>query len=163
MSEQTTSIISQLREAIVGSTTEVFETMLSLSPKVINGTPTKDNLTAGDVVGIIGIVGKTLKGSIMVHMNKTLASKATSIMLDTPLEELTEEYILDAAGEIANMIAGSTKAQGEHNDILFDISVPTVVTGNEYTVNFKDKETSSFILFEVDSGHLKVGFCIENG
>ena len=161
MSKENPSITERLKTAIEASTIQVFETMLSLSLQLRGAIEQEDYSYTGDIVGIIGIAGKEVRGSIAVHLDTALANQATSLLLSTPLESLSEEYVLDAVGEIANMVAGGVKAEGENNDILFDISVPTVVAGKEYTINFKDGAQPSVVPFHIDSGKLKVEFCVE--
>jgi CheY-specific phosphatase CheX len=67
------------------------------------------SLAAGHVQGRVWLSG-AWAGEIEVRMAETLAMMATSVMLMQPLETVAEADTLDAAREIANMIAGSIKS-----------------------------------------------------
>jgi chemotaxis protein CheX len=56
----------------------------------------------------VGISG-TWNGRIEVRLDKNLAYSAAAAMLMQPVQEISEADMLDAIGEIANMVAGVIK------------------------------------------------------
>jgi len=64
---------------------------------------------ARHVLGSVQL-GGVWKGLIEVRMTETLAYQATAAMMMQPLETVAEADALDAAKEIANMIAGTIKS-----------------------------------------------------
>lgn len=63
----------------------------------------------GDVVGSVALSG-AWNGSIEIIMSGGLAVTATAAMLMQPADAVTQADSLDAAKEIANMIAGTIKS-----------------------------------------------------
>jgi CheY-specific phosphatase CheX len=64
---------------------------------------------AGHILGSVNLSG-AWKGRIEVRMAKGLAYEATAAMMMQPIETVVEADALDAAREIANMIAGTIKS-----------------------------------------------------
>jgi CheY-specific phosphatase CheX len=64
---------------------------------------------AGHLLGYV-VMGGAWTGRVEVRMASSLAYEATSAMLMQPLDTVGETDALDAAKEIANMIAGTLKS-----------------------------------------------------
>ncbi|WP_336249052.1 chemotaxis protein CheX [Stomatohabitans albus] len=80
--------------------------------------------------GLIHVHGQD-EATINIKVNEELAQMIASMMFGIPAEELADDEITDALGEITNMLGGSVKAYltGDAN-----LSLPTVITG-AYRVN----------------------------
>jgi CheY-specific phosphatase CheX len=63
----------------------------------------------GHLLGFVAL-GGAWKGRIEVRMAEGLAYQATAAMMMAPVEAVAEADALDAAKEIANMIAGTIKS-----------------------------------------------------
>lgn len=127
----THSLESDMGNCIVKATTEVFRTMMNL--KVVAGEVAieKAQLRRAEVIGSIGVAG-FLTGSISVFMPKAFARRAAAamLMLDGP-EDLSDSDLVDAIGELTNMVGGSIKTALFQKTPLFDISVPSVYIGED--------------------------------
>jgi chemotaxis protein CheX len=67
-------------------------------------------LDAGDVtVGRVGVMGPW-RGCVLLACPTQLARTAASAMFDLPAEQLTDDEVADALGELTNMIAGNIKS-----------------------------------------------------
>jgi CheY-specific phosphatase CheX len=66
-------------------------------------------VSAGHILGSVNLSG-AWQGRIEVRMAKGLAYEATAAMMMQPVETVGEADALDAAREIANMIAGTIKS-----------------------------------------------------
>jgi len=79
---------------------------------------------------MIGLAGH-LTGVLSVRCSSSTAAVMASKMLGIPQEQADEER-WDAAAEVCNMIAGNFKSKlsGSGNQCM--LSVPTVITGNDY-------------------------------
>ena len=60
------------------------------------------------ISGVIGLSGKAV-GTVVINLSENVAIKAASAMLHNDLTEVNED-VLDAVGEIANMVAGAAKS-----------------------------------------------------
>src|SRR5687768_3607686 len=94
------------------SAVEVFSTMLDCELTRGKLSLTADFQPAHDVSGIIGLSGKA-SGTVVVSVDRNVAISATERMLgQRPLTIDTD--VIDAVGELTNMIAGRAKAGLEH-------------------------------------------------
>ncbi len=116
----------------VASVDNVFNTMLSCELS-------REDLFLKDgfqpehpVAGIIGLSGKA-KGVVVLSLCREVALEATAVLLQERPPEVNDE-VVDAVGELTNMIAGGAQAQLEHLEMR--ISLPTVVLGDSYTIEF---------------------------
>lgn len=80
--------------------------------------------------GLIHVHGQQ-EASINIKVNEALAQEIASMMFGIPAQELADDEITDALGEITNMLGGSVKAYLPGESTL---SLPTVITG-AYRVN----------------------------
>ena len=60
------------------------------------------------ISGVIGLSGRAV-GTVVINLSEEVALKAASVMLMTEMTSLNDD-VLDAVGELANMIAGQAKS-----------------------------------------------------
>ena len=77
--------------------------------------------------------------------------EAAGTMLLTDMTEINSD-VIDAVGELTNMVAGGAKAQLEHLNL--SISLPNVITGLGHEVRFPSNVTPIVIPFDSDWGPL---------
>lgn len=136
--------------------TNTFSTMLQTDAR-------RGELELGDakvrmypISGLIGLSGKA-SGMVVINLSTEVALKAASAML---MEEITEvnDDVLDAVGELANVIAGQAKTDLEQYDL--SVSLPNVVTGEGHAIRFPSVSPPLAVPFDTDFGplRLEVGF-----
>jgi chemotaxis protein CheX len=105
---------------------EVFEMMVGgeLQPGTPNGSSTPD------VTAMVGLAGQ-LCGLVAIQCSASCAGKITSAMLGTEVDSV-DDGVLDAMGEICNMVAGNFKAKISGLADGCVLSVPTVIRGSDY-------------------------------
>jgi chemotaxis protein CheX len=125
------SIDTDMGNCIVKSTTDVFRTMMELKAVPGEIKVEKAQSRRAEVIGSLGVAG-FLSGSISVFLTRGLAklTAAKMLMLDES-EELADEELTDAIGELTNMIGGNIKTELFKKTPLFDISVPSVYIGDD--------------------------------
>lgn len=85
------------------------------------------------VVIIIGLIGD-IKGNIIYGMTEESAKKiASTMMMGMPVEEL-DELAQSALSELSNMLTANAATNFSEQNIVMDISTPTLVYG-EFTTN----------------------------
>ena len=106
---------------------EVFEIMLGC--KV---TPAKDSgvVVKGEFTAMIGLAG-ALCGILTIRCDAETARQIARSMLGDTAE--SEDQVSDALGEVCNMVAGNFKNKLAGTDERCMLSVPSVVSGGEYT------------------------------
>ena len=110
------------------STREVFELMLGCQLKPLEATPDEGL----DITSMVGLAGN-LCGILSVRSSKESAALMACKMLGTETNKDSQE-VRDAFGEICNMVAGNFKNKISGMSDSCMLSVPTVVTGNDYTL-----------------------------
>ena len=115
-----------------------------------------------DVSAVIGLSG-AVKGAVIISLKKDLAVKLTELLVETPKTEIDAD-VVDAIGEIVNIIAGNVKPKIPNGDRIV-ISIPTVIKGKEHSVAWPGKQARILCIpFKVfnDVFHLVVAIEIEN-
>jgi len=150
-----TARLEELAELIRKATCDVFETMLDLelsgrSPYV-NQTP----IGQSEVLAFLGFGGDR-QGFVAIHCTRERAQDFTARLLGTERDEVEDEdSILDATGELINMIGGNVKTEFSSQGTI-QISLPTVVMTPKSQVRVKTVESA---VLEFDSA---LGdFCVE--
>ena len=140
----------------ISAVTKTFEMMVNL--KLTRSAPTlkNDRNTLYPVSGIIGFSGKIV-GTVILTMSEPVALKAASVMLMDELKTVDDD-VLDAIGELTNMIAGNAKAQLEEYNL--SLSLPNAIFGAGTEVRFPEKSQPITIPFNSEFGPLavEVGF-----
>jgi chemotaxis protein CheX len=110
------------------ATREVFHMMLASELKTL-ASATEPTL---DVTSMVGLAG-SLCGMLSIRCTQTLAALIASKMLGTDPKTIGPE-IADACGEVCNMVAGNfkNKISGLSDGCM--LSVPTVLTGSDYSL-----------------------------
>ena len=128
-----------------------FQTMLGCQVERGVLARKEGDLPLHDYSGVIGLSGRTV-GTVVVSLSKNVAVQATSVMLMTPADDVSETEIVDAVGELANLVAGAAKARLEGYDL--SVSLPSVITGKAHTVCFPSNITPICVPFETGWGPL---------
>lgn len=132
----------------LSATYDVFRTMLSCELTRGPLGLKRGNSLEFEVNGLIGISGKC-QGMVVVGLSGETAIQAAEKMLHERVSELNSD-VLDAVGEIANMIAGSAKAKLE--EFKLSIGLPTVIRGKNHIIAFPAKSTPLELPFDSPIG-----------
>lgn len=134
----------------ISSLKKTFQTMLGCEARR-GALALKGNHRAAHLVsGVIGLTGKAV-GTVVVSFSEELALKAASTMLMAEATEINDE-VLDAVGELTNMVAGAAKSELEQYEMKS--SLPSVITGRDHEIHFPSNVTPIEIPFETDWGPL---------
>jgi len=123
---------------------EVFDIMLGSKLEE----PGADDVSTLEFTAMVGLAGQ-LRGVLSLRCSSKSAASMASKMLGVEVGH-GDEQMWDAVGEIANMIAGNfkNKLTGMGDGCM--LSVPTVITGSDYSCRSL-----------TDSGTLEVRFLFE--
>ena len=110
------------------------------------------------ISGVIGLSGKAV-GTVVINLSEEVALKAASAMLMTEMTSLDDD-VLDAVGELANMIAGQAKAELEEYQL--SVSLPNVITGENHEIRFPSDIRTISVPFDTDFGPLRLEVGLES-
>lgn len=122
----------QIVQAVQGATSEVFTTMLGLEvePTEVHTDPSCPAVAEG-VMSFVGIAGPWV-GNGIISCSASFACRISELFLMTEAPAVNEE-VLDAVGELANMVVGNFKTAAESVVGQLGLSVPTVIYGRNFT------------------------------
>lgn len=106
---------------------EVFEIMVGCRVKPAGQFGPRPN---GEFTAMVGLAG-SLRGVLTVRCDAGTARQIAKSMLGDTAD--SEQQVADALGEICNMITGNFKNKLAGTDERCLLSVPTVISGGEYT------------------------------
>jgi chemotaxis protein CheX len=140
----------------VNSTTKAFHTMLSCDLTRGSIYLHDGDRPIHEVSGMIGLSG-VAQGMVVLSMTTEVALKVASTMLMMDVSEVNAD-VIDAVGELTNVVAGSAKADLEK--LKLSIGLPNVVVGRDYQVCFPTNAKPIVIPFESQWGPvtITVGF-----
>jgi len=140
---------------VIHATKEVFNTMVMM--EVADSYPLQEPVTHFhcSVTSMVGLAG-TYTGILSVHCPQTLAMKITANMLGMDVTEMNED-VSDALGEIANMLGGYVKQVLSKGGLDINLSIPTVISGEEYTLNAMADSDCVIIPFIYEGERFLVG------
>ncbi len=132
VSESAGMLEQDLTGYVIHATKEVFSTMVMM--ELEDSYPLLEPVTHFhcSVTSMIGLAG-TYTGILSVHCPQTFARRITSNMLGMEVPEMGED-VNDALGEIANMLGGYVKQILSKGGLDINLSIPTVIAGEEYTI-----------------------------
>ncbi len=137
---------SELGALVRSATCDVFSTMLSLPLEASAPFANPKPLSESDVTALIGIAGDR-QGFVAIHCTHAQAREFTARLLGMERDEVTDtDSILDAMGELVNMVAGNVKS-GYAPCGLLAISLPTVVMTPKSVVRVKAGSASTVVEF----------------
>lgn len=134
------------------SVMSVFETMMGVRLSRMAIYVKTGAQPAHDVSGIIGLSGKAV-GTVVLSLSREAAMRATEVLLGDRPREINSD-VVDAVGELTNMIAGGAKAQLEQ--YAMSVSLPTVITGKCHAIEFPTRVTPICIPFDCELGEVTV-------
>ncbi len=153
--------VSNLDEIIVDSVHEVFETLIFILPEEQSVQETEQTEFQGEVIASIQISGG-INGIVTTVCSRNIAAQLTRNMLG--IEETPEDKaeIADCAGEIVNMITGNIKTRCIESGVTFDLSIPTVVFGNDLVLSLQEEVHGIRVPFLVDGEEMYVAFLFKD-
>lgn len=141
----------------INSAVTVFRTMVNC--ELERGKPYLKGMAQPEfeISGVIGLSGKAT-GTVVLSLGRDVAIAVTERLLGEAPEQLNAD-VVDAVGELTNMVAGNAKMRLEQLEM--SLSLPNVIMGKNHTVEFPRGVTPIGIPFESPIGPicLDVGLC----
>ena len=135
----------------IESAKELFSTMLEVELKRGNVGVAKDGITSGNLTALIGLSGPargTVALSFPVPTALAMVGKLTGSRTRT-----VDDTVSDAVAELVNIVAGGAKAKFSNDGgPPIDLSLPTIVRGNSYTVDYPSQTVWLDVPFTSDLG-----------
>lgn len=128
----------------------VFRTMLSIEINLGKPQLKNNRQTSGDVTGIMGLVGDK-KGTIAISLKDAGAIFIFKTLLGGECSSITPD-VVDAIGELTNIISGQARKEFEKEGINLKAAIPMVVVGKDVEMNFITKIPIISLPFKFSTG-----------
>lgn len=144
------------------SITAVFSTLAStnLTSSPLK-TKNKNEFVYGkSIAGVMNLVSNCAQASVVIIFpEQTILNLANKIMPETV--ERVDAVVIDLVGEITNIVSGGVKRTLENEGYLFDLSLPTIIMGNEYLVAYLPDAPIIAASFATPYGELTLETCFK--
>mgnify|MGYP000955129815 CR=1 FL=1 len=128
----------------------VFKTMLGIDTSLGKPIIKTERTTSGDVTGIMGLVGDK-KGTICISFRDQGAIFVFKTLLGGECDSINPE-VVDAIGELTNIISGQARKEFEKAGINLKAAIPMVVVGKNVEMNFITKIPIISLPFQFSKG-----------
>jgi len=129
VNEPVTKIDEHWKGLLECAAVEVFSMMAGLELETFAEPPTD---VRGDQTAMVGLAG-ALCGMITVRCSSKVATKLAAALVGGDASA-NPSMMSDAMGELANMVAGNFKSKVTNLADRCMLSVPTVISGEDYTL-----------------------------
>jgi chemotaxis protein CheX len=148
-----------IAKIVRANTENVFSTMLGLPVQARPATREPISLgPAGGVIALVGFAGQW-SGSGTIRCSAELACAISGKLLMTDFDQVNEE-VLDAMGEIANMIVGNFKDDAADKLGPLGLSTPTVIYGTNFQTRNWNGQSWIAVPFDCESELYEVKICL---
>jgi len=117
----------------------------------------KDAANEWDISGVIGLSGEA-RGAVVIGLKSNLAIRLTE-MLTGSKHKAIDDDVVDAIGEIVNIISGNAK-KGLEEAFRLVISLPTIIEGPGHQIKWPQEQARiiciPFTIFESETFTLSV-------
>ena len=138
------------------ATKNVIETMAQTPVNAQKPALKEGKTSYGEVTGIIGMTSEEITGSMIVSFTeKCILSIVANMLMEDPKAKIDAE-VVDAVGELTNMICGGAKAQLAKIDHKFDLATPTMVVGKGVEISYYSEAPTIVIPFDTAAGSFVV-------
>ncbi len=143
----------------INATINVLETMAFM--EVTAGKPflKKGNVAIGDITGLMGLTG-VANGTVAVTFESKCILAIVSNMFGEKMNEINSE-IIDAVGELTNMISGQARRELEEVGRSFKAAIPSVVAGEKHSITHYTNGPKIAIPFATENGDFTIEVCFE--
>jgi chemotaxis protein CheX len=143
---------AELIDPFMVSTEQVFSTMLGCQLTRGRLQPRSHRLIPEyEINGIVGLAG-SISGTVVLSMQERVALRATEAMLGLHPSFINDE-VIDAVGELTNMVAGAAK---HHLSTEVNLSIPMVIVGKNTRIGFASNVEPICIPFQSPWGPVQV-------
>jgi len=155
-------LISQdaLVDMLHSVTGEVLSTMLNLHAHPEACFTEHQPGKATGVVSFVGLAGGQCAGTGSLHCESRVACQLASRFLMSEFDSIDDD-VLDAFGELTNMIVGNFKNEIERHLGPMALSIPTVVYGRNFSTRSPGHEDWMVVPFVWDNNRLNVRVCLK--
>ena len=146
-------------DPILNSTVNVFKNFLNFEIKEKSLVSKKVLVPKFDISAFLDIYESDVEGKVVLNITKKLALEIYSTLVGETVNEVTDN-VLDAVGEIINIITGNAKNEFQAKGLVYKLSTPFIVNGKEQII--KNTSAIPFLstMYWTSSGFFELSFSL---
>lgn len=149
----------QIEEYVRSATAEVFATMLGMELEAGKPYLDKNDPAVSDgVLSFVGLAGPWA-GAGAISSTAGFACQICSALLMMEATSVNEE-VLDAVGEVTNMVIGNFKTMAEQHLGPLGLSIPTVIFGHNFTSRSTGHNEWVVLPFSYNNEAIEIRVCL---
>jgi chemotaxis protein CheX len=147
-------------EMVRDVTGEVLSTMLNLDAKPDEAYTESQHGRSDGVVSFLGLAGPQCVGTGSLQCTSEVACRLAGQFLMAEYKFVDDE-VLDAFGELTNMVIGNFKTALEGHVGTLGLSIPTVVHGKNFSTRSPGHQECTVVPFSLGVDRLFVRICLK--
>lgn len=149
---------AEILNPFIGATIGALKKIAGIEPR--RGDPRLKGRNEGsyDISGIVGISGQ-VKGSVNLSFREAVALQVVGGFVGEAVHAV-DDHVIDAVGELANIIAGGAKSVLAEAGYDLKISIPTVIVGHDHVICRPKDIPCLEIPFWLEAGPFSVELCL---
>ncbi|MGP8243766.1 MAG: chemotaxis protein CheX [Bryobacteraceae bacterium] len=147
-----------IEDIVFAAADEVFSSMLASQITLADQPVEREGAAYDGVLSVVGLTGKWVGGGFLTCNGPTAALLASRLLM-TEMSSVDDE-VLDAVGELTNMIVGSVKNGLEERLGAMQLSVPTVVYGKNIRTHLMKSQIRSTVACRGDDWEIVLRICL---
>ncbi|WP_291316101.1 chemotaxis protein CheX [Desulfuromonas sp.] len=149
----------KLPQTIIAATEEIFSTMVDMEIESMPALDEHVTTFRESVSGMVGLAG-SCRGLLAINVPNPVAKAVTGNFLGLEVEEIDED-VKDAIGELANMVAGGIKAALSDGGKDIKMSIPSTVSGEEYSMEYSNDGEGVTVPFNCSAGRFLISLQLQ--
>lgn len=147
----------------IESVYDLFSTMLAAKAVRKKAEAAEFAVEGEEVTALIGWSGPA-RGTVALALPAQTAVRIAGRLLSSEMSEV-DDTVLDAVSEVVNIIAGGAKAKFSESQGIgtIDLSLPTVIIGGKYDVQYPSQTNWVEVPFESELGSFGLRVTFEVG
>ena len=151
----------ELINPFIASLNNVLTTMGGVESQPGKPSLKNDNISLGEVTGIIDMSGPQLQGSMAISFTQPVIFKIVENMVGEKLNRI-DDTVTDLVGELTNMTAGGAKNQLTEKGYDIDMATPKMLSGKQHHITHTGQGKILLIPFSTASGNFFIELCFED-
>ena len=151
---------AEILNCFISATVSVLRSVAGVHPRQGRARIKKADDASYDISGVVGLTGQ-VQGLVVLSFREAPALEVVGRFLGEPVSKV-DDQVLDAVGELANIVAGGAKKALVDAEYDLKISIPSVIRGRDHKI-WKPTSIPCFeIPFEIGSGPFAVELCLKS-
>ncbi|MBL7224494.1 MAG: flagellar motor switch protein FliN [Desulfobacteraceae bacterium] len=155
--------VYDIKGRIVGSVTELFDTMLDMEISLADDGTEPSEVDGNLFAGMLSFTGDVV-GSFRVEVSEAFARIMTAEMLGMDLDEIEgEDEIKDVILEVCNIVGGNLKSGFNDGGLSCILSAPSIAMGSNFDINTLNMARYEKHIFHHQEHVFLVEVCVKAG